>query len=82
MTPTALTAMPAMTVYTSANCPKCRVLKRKLAAHPEVVWVEEDAKEPTVAAFLERAGIRALPAVRLEDGAWLAFHEVITRLPK
>jgi glutaredoxin-related protein len=58
-------------VYTSSTCPKCAVLKKKLASKN----LEYD--ECTDTAKMQSMGIQSLPMLDFGDGSLLTFKEAV-----
>ncbi len=59
------------TLYSSATCPKCKVLKMKMD-QAGIEYTESHDLE-----YLEERGIRNLPYLRLEDDTLLDFGEAV-----
>ena len=60
-----------ITVYSSATCPNCKMLKLKLDKAGIPYAVNENIEE------MEKLGIKSLPRLELEDGTLLSFGDAI-----
>lgn len=63
-----------MILYTKSECPLCTVTKVKLNAQGIVFDICTDETE------MEKLGIDRLPVLRIDNGEFLDFSEIMKRL--
>lgn len=59
--------MKTITIYTSATCPQCRMMKDYMNGKG-LSYIEKDVMEPENRQFLMDNGFRGIPVVSVEGG--------------
>lgn len=60
-----------VTIYTTANCPKCRVLKMKMDKKG-IIYEEIDGASSN---FIAEKGITEAPVIQIDNGDLMNFSE-------